>query len=125
MEPRRRGTAKRSRSYSNQDLKPAPNNPKAMGVLTVGVPDAERARILCELENPPKTLPANATSPLAAAALILRDLLHDFKIESIPLFMGTNGIALWIPVSGAPTFPAVRSWLHEVCNEAVRRHPQQ
>ncbi|MBC5800647.1 MAG: hypothetical protein GIW94_11855 [Candidatus Eremiobacteraeota bacterium] len=68
---------------------------------------------------------AETLAALSDGALLLRDQLHEFGLQAIPLLSGTNGIALWIPLSDGPQYVPLRGWLHTVCNEAVRRYPQR
>lgn len=103
--------------------------------------DPERAafaRILLEHDAPPaadgpRRTPAprdaakdaETLAALADGALLLRGQLHDMRLQAIPLLTGTNGIALWIPLSDGPQYVPLRAWLHAICNEAVRRYPQR
>ncbi|HEY9085767.1 MAG TPA: hypothetical protein VIN40_07525 [Candidatus Tyrphobacter sp.] len=76
------------------------------------------ARILLETDSAAE-IPA-----LTPAATILREILGEAGVGAIPLVSGATGIATWIPFADAPEYPPVRAWLHEVCNEAVRRAPR-
>lgn len=80
---------------------------------------ARFARLLLELD--PKSNPAQ----LNDGAQLVRAQLQAQGRDAIALVMGTNGIALWIPLEGAPDYPSVRAWLHAFCAQAVSAHPQR
>lgn len=56
------------------------------------------------------------------AALELKAALDAQQIRAVPLMGGVDGIALWIPLAGAPAYPAVRAWLHEIAQVAAARN---
>ena len=43
-------------------------------------------------------------------------------VEAVPVLNGVDGATLFIPFSDAPSYEAVRTWLHEVASEAVTRN---
>jgi DNA primase len=57
------------------------------------------------------------------AAITLRDMLAEYRLQAAPIFDGNGGIALWIPFADAPGAQEVRTWLHAFCNNAVARRP--
>jgi len=96
------------------------------------------ARILLEHDAPPAgdgvrgtprqrdaSKDAETLGALGDGALLLRAQLRELGLQAIPLLSGTNGIALWVPLSDGPPYVALRGWLHTVSNEAVRRYPQR
>jgi len=96
------------------------------------------ARILLEHDAPPAgdgvrgtprqrdaSKDAETLGALSDGALLLRAQLRELGLQAIPLLSGTNGIALWVPLSDGPPYVALRGWLHTVSNEAVRRYPQR
>ncbi len=88
---------------------PAANDPLAL----------RYARILLESgEN--DTLAPDAVRD---AALLLRNILCERKLDAIPLLDGQGGIALYIPFDDAPAYAPVRVWLHALANEAAAKHP--
>jgi DNA primase len=59
------------------------------------------------------------------AASVVRDvLLEKAGWRCVPLIDGGNGIALWIPLADAPHAAPLRARLHELCGEAIARHPE-
>lgn len=44
-------------------------------------------------------------------------------LEAIPMLDGPDGAALFVPLSDAPTYEAVRGWLHELVGHAIEKHP--
>jgi DNA primase len=59
------------------------------------------------------------------AAAVVRDvLLEKAGWKCVPLIDGGNGIALWIPLADAPHAAPLRARLHELCGEAIARHPE-
>jgi DNA primase len=58
------------------------------------------------------------------AATAVRDVLFEKAgWQCVPLVDGGNGIALWIPLADAPHAAPLRARLHELCGEAIARHP--
>jgi hypothetical protein len=58
------------------------------------------------------------------AALAMRALLFSVaRLEAVPLIDGGSGIALWVPLADAPHAVPLRAWLHQLCAEAVAKHP--
>jgi hypothetical protein len=58
------------------------------------------------------------------AALAMRALLFSVaQLEAVPLIDGGGGIALWVPLADAPHAVSLRAWLHQLCAEAVAKHP--
>lgn len=91
---------------------------------TTGDPlHARFARILLELDANNSPVPSGHGA-LVEGALTLCDLLESAGAQSIPMLLGTNGIALWIPLAGEPNYGDVRTWLHAVSNEAAARNPR-
>ncbi len=88
---------------------PQPNDPT----------HARFARILLELDA---DAPAGH---LNDAALQLRARLRATGCDAIALLMGTNGIALWIPLAQPRDYPSVRAWLHDFCNAAIAADPRR
>jgi len=62
---------------------------------------------------------------LKEALLALRTALFEraHGLEAIPLFEGPAAAALFIPLSDAPSYEAVRAWLKDLVNWAISRHP--
>ncbi len=59
------------------------------------------------------------------AAVVVRDVLFEKAgWQCVPLIDGGNGIALWIPLADAPQAALLRARLHELCGEAILRHPE-
>lgn len=84
---------------------------------TAGDPARARfGRILLEQD-------AHNRRSLAEAAAFVSELLAQFKLRAIPLLEGKRGIALWIPLSGSPTYEAVRAVFHAFCREVVKANP--
>lgn len=77
---------------------------------------ARFARVLLELDKQHR-------DALPQAATALRDLLQRSNLRAIPLMQGTRGMALWIPLAGGPSYPAVRAWLHALCVQAAAADP--
>lgn len=75
------------------------------------------ARILLEPDA------ATPLSDLAKAAVVVREVLESVNVVAIPVHAGSHGLSLWIPFCDAPDYPQVRSWLHTISAEAVRRAP--
>jgi DNA primase len=97
---------------------------------TPNAPDRVRfAHILLEHDAPPAELVEGRPSSsrpkrtLVDAAALIREQLHESNIKAIPILAGRSEIAICIPLDDGPTYPDVREWLHSICNEAVRRHP--
>lgn len=86
------------------------------GCTTADPQRVRYARILLELD-------ATHHDALDEAATTLRDFLQKSNLQAIPLLQGIRGIALWIPLAGAPAYPDVRAWLHTFCALAAARHP--
>ena len=81
-------------------------------------PNAVRfARILLETASPEQWLKLN--EGLDA----VEGVLFDAKIESLRVYDGGNGVALWIPFCDAPSYEDVRTWLHAQCAQAISRNP--
>jgi DNA primase len=58
------------------------------------------------------------------AAIAMRDILIEKAgWHCVPLIDGGQGIALWIPLADAPQAQPLRTRLHELCGEAIVRHP--
>ena len=84
---------------------------------TAGDPLRPRfARILLELDAPNH-------GALEEAASILRDRLAALHLQAIALLQGPRNAALWIPLSLAPSYVAVRAWLHRFCAAAAAGRP--
>jgi DNA primase len=58
-----------------------------------------------------------------SAMLIVREVLLERRIESIPVVGAGISAALFIPFDDAPTYETVRAWLHEVADTAAARKP--
>jgi DNA primase len=58
---------------------------------------------------------------LSFALLGLRTMLLGWGVEAVPVLNGVDGATLFIPFSDAPSYDAVRTWLHEVASKAVTR----
>ena len=79
---------------------------------------ARFGRILLELDK------EEDREALHRAAPAIRDLLREsLNLEAIPLLSGNNGIALYVPLAGAPSYAPLREAFNELCREAVRRDP--
>jgi DNA primase len=52
-------------------------------------------------------------------------ILDDSKTESLRVYDGGTGAALWIPFCDAPAYGEVLRWLHTVCAKAVERSPSE
>ena len=52
-------------------------------------------------------------------------ILDDSKTESLRVYDGGTGAALWIPFRDAPAYGEVLRWLHTVCAKAVERSPSE
>ena len=57
------------------------------------------------------------------AALAVRSLLAEEGREAVPVLDGRGNIALFVPVSDAPTYNDVLQWCHSLANRAVAQHP--
>ena len=77
---------------------------------------ARFARIVLELD-------ATHDTALALAARTMKHLLHEAKLQAIPLLEEACRMTLWIPLSGAPRYRAVRDWLYRFCANAGAMHP--
>ncbi|MBV9720169.1 MAG: hypothetical protein JOZ77_12690 [Candidatus Eremiobacteraeota bacterium] len=75
------------------------------------------ARILIE------ALPNADFRTLEAGLSAVEDVLSDGKIESLRVYDGGTGAALWIPFCDGPSYEEVRPWLHAQCAQAATRHP--
>ena len=60
---------------------------------------------------------------LESAMLVVRSVLRDRRIESIPVLGADTTAALFIPFGDAPTYETVRTWLHDVVDTAAARQP--
>jgi DNA primase len=58
-----------------------------------------------------------------SAMLIVREVLLERRIESIPVLGAGITAALFIPFGDAPTYETVRAWLHDVADTAAARKP--
>lgn len=86
---------------------PAPSDPDAVGF----------ARILL------KPIAGATQAQLREALLVFRSALQVHGLDAIPLFEGSDA-ALFIPFADAPSYEAVRTWLHEVLESALAEHPE-
>ena len=75
------------------------------------------ARILLEAASPEQWL------ELDNGLDAVEGVLFDAKIESLRVYDGGNGVALWIPFGDTPGYEDVRTWLHAQCAQAVLRNP--
>ena len=75
------------------------------------------ARLLLETASPEQWLELN--DGLDA----VEGVLFEAKIESLRVYDGGNGVALWIPFCNAPSYEDVRTWLHAQCAQAILRNP--
>jgi DNA primase len=60
---------------------------------------------------------------LKFAMLAVRTVLVETGIESIAMFDGARGAALFVPFADLPTYESVRPWLHGVADKVVARNP--
>ena len=60
---------------------------------------------------------------LESAMLVVRNVLLEHRIESIPVLGADTTAALFIPFCDAPTYETVRPWLHDVAEAAAAQHP--
>jgi len=87
---------------------PSPSDPNAVG----------SARIILSPRG-------GATAEhVSLAMLAMRTALLQCGIEAIPVLDGFAGAALFIPFNDAPSYEAVRAWLHTVANGAVERNAE-
>ncbi|MBV8369773.1 MAG: hypothetical protein JO036_12715 [Candidatus Eremiobacteraeota bacterium] len=86
---------------------PAPSDPDAVAF----------ARILL------KPIAGATQAQLREALLVLRSALQLPALDAIPLFEGSDA-ALFIPFADAPSYEAVRTWLHKVLATALTEHPE-
>ena len=59
---------------------------------------------------------------MKSALAALRAMLHEDRLEAIPVLDGHDGAALFVPFGDIPLYDAVREWLHAFCKRAVERH---
>ncbi len=78
---------------------------------------ARFARLLLEAPN------ADAKS-LNAALDAVEAILREGGLESLRVYDGGKGAAVWIPFADEPSYEEVRLWLHEECAKAVERNPE-
>jgi DNA primase len=50
-------------------------------------------------------------------------LLKDSNVESLRVYDGGTGAAMWIPFCDEPTYGDVLRWLHALCANVVERYP--
>lgn len=81
--------------------------------------DARRARFARFLLQQPSS---NAASVRKAAPL-LRDVLAEEGFGAIPVLDGAGGVALFVPVAGAPLYDDLRAWCHTIAQKAIAQHP--
>jgi DNA primase len=55
---------------------------------------------------------------------LIEAILKERNLDSIRVYDGGAGCAVWIPFADAPAYEELRVWLHGLCNEAVRRAPK-
>jgi DNA primase len=60
---------------------------------------------------------------LKYAMLAVRTVLVEGGVESIAVFDGARGAALFVPFRDLPRYEAVRPWLHTVAAKVVARNP--
>jgi DNA primase len=62
---------------------------------------------------------------LKEGLLAVRTSLYSYgnECEAVPMFEGGSAAALFIPFSDAPTYEAVRDWLHRLLAHAIGQHP--
>jgi DNA primase len=76
------------------------------------------ARILLETRSPRDWL------LLSAGLDLVEGVLFDEGIQSLRVYDGGSGAAIWIPFCDSPIYDDVRSWLHAKCAQAVLRDPK-
>ena len=69
------------------------------------------------------TLPDAERGALDAGLAAVEDVLAAAGIRWLRLYDGGTGVALWIPFGDAPSYDAVRAWLHACCIRAVLSAP--
>ena len=69
--------------------------------------------------------PENQPEPLRAAALALRDLLHDLALTAFVKTSGSKGFHIVVPLDGKAGFGEVASFAHSAGSLLVSRYPEQ
>jgi len=85
---------------------PSPRNPERVGYARICLKPRGRA----------------TQEQLALAMVVLRAVLLERGVEAIPALNGVDGATLFIPFCDDPTYEAVRTWLHEIADDAVARN---
>ncbi|HEX3671661.1 MAG TPA: hypothetical protein VHT92_08165 [Candidatus Cybelea sp.] len=81
--------------------------------------DPTRARFARILLEAPTSDSQHLNDGLDAVEAVLR----EGKLESLRIYDGGTGAALWIPFTDKPSYEDLRLWLHAECADAVERHP--
>ena len=59
------------------------------------------------------------------AAGLVRELLDELRLPSVPMTTGSKGVHVVVPVNGHDDFDDVRAFAREVAEELVRAHPER
>lgn len=78
---------------------------------------ARFARILLEA-------PAGDAHVLNAALDLMEAILQEDDLQSLRVYDGGKGAALWIPFADSPSYEDLRLWLHARCAQAALRDPE-
>jgi bifunctional non-homologous end joining protein LigD len=97
----------------------ANQNSIALHVWTSRAPRLDQPD-LCVFDLDP---PGDESETLAAAALEVRDLLHELGLSASVKTSGSKGFHIVVPLDGGSTFPTVWRFAHGAGAVLVKRHP--